>query len=239
MDNFLSGSGWNQKQTIGESCCFLLSGARRNVGLDSNNNNAKLLPAFAGLGCLGFLRSLSLVLAVLICATILPLKAISQNFLAHEVKAVYLFNFASFVTWPQASFESDSQPLNYCLASSAQVEQSLAEALQGEIVKGRSLALRQLGDDESLSGCHILYFENASGKKLNDLLASAPTKGLLVVTDFQTDRTKPASINLLESGEKLSPLINLQIARANELLVSSKLLRIAQVNYGLTSSVEP
>ncbi len=167
-------------------------------------------------------------LAFLLIAAI-PTQTDAQDFEIHQVKAVYLYNFASFVSWPRSAFRDPNAPLVYCVIDETDTSLALKQVLAGEKINGRPLEMHLISPNKSVSACHILYIDKVQKSNLSQILLSVDSTGILVVTDFDVEKPTQVAIRLLEKRDRINPVIDVGVARSQSLAVSSKLLRIATV----------
>ena len=158
-----------------------------------------------------------------------------QSIEEHELKALFLFNFASFVTWPPQAFESRASPIRYCVTGDGALTRALRQLLRGERIKGRPLALRTLSDGQAAGACHVLYLPSQSPDPFPDLLADVAEKPALTVSDRREFVATGGMVALIRDRSRVRPIINLEAARNAGLRISSKLLRLSIV----TNTSEP
>jgi hypothetical protein len=141
-----------------------------------------------------------------------------------QLKAVFLFNFAQFVEWPPAAFETADTPFTICVLGKDPFGADLDEAVRGERVLGRPFAVKRHSQIELVGTCHILFVADADTRHVLPLLPSL--RSTLVVSDA----VQPGvMIGFLKQRHRIRLQINLAAANQAGLSVSSKLLRIADV----------
>lgn len=96
------------------------------------------------------------------------------------VKATFTYRFASFVTWPQASFPEESAPVRLCVLGAEPFAQVLDKATQAQRVGGRPLAVRRLTGAEEAVQCNIVY---VTGERAEATLRATRGRPVLTVTD--------------------------------------------------------
>ena len=145
-----------------------------------------------------------------------------------QVKAVYLYNFASFVNWPKAAFKDTRSPLEYCAVGGGAVANALRIAISGERVDGRTLALRAVNRPDELRGCHVLFISQQTGRGGEALLAAVDSY-TLTVGDRSGFAQRGGMIELTRKNKRIRPLINMATVARSDIQISSKLLRLAKV----------
>lgn len=110
-----------------------------------------------GFACLSLSRCVSF--ALLLAVTVLHAGDPTSKPPIREdsLRAAFIYRLATFVSWPQESFESAAAPIRICLlAGSTELERVLKLAA-GKVQAERSLELRILHGSDSWSNCHLIY----------------------------------------------------------------------------------
>lgn len=94
------------------------------------------------------------------------LTSVAQTAQEHEIKALFLYNFANFVFWPSSAFESPSSPMRYCAMGHSKVVDTLTNLIDGEQVGSRLLTLQRV---DTLDEIKIVTFFLSMQKKASDL----------------------------------------------------------------------
>lgn len=146
-----------------------------------------------------------------------------------QVKAVFLFNFSSFVHWPADAFTAPAQPFTICLLGGDEMASHLAEAISGESMDGRPMQLRRLGTPEEGAGCQVLFIGSAQAARLASTLEMLRGRRTLTVSDLDGAARRGVMIQLLKDNNRIRLAINIDEARQAGLVISSNLLRPAQI----------
>lgn len=147
----------------------------------------------------------------------------------YQIKAVFLFNFAQFVEWPPPAFADESSPLVIGVLGDDPFGPFLDEVVQGESVGGRPLAIRRYRRPEEIADCHILYIARSEAARLGQVVTGLPDRGVLTVSDIEGSARAGVMIRFFAENKKIRLRINLEAARAADLVLSSKLLRPAEI----------
>jgi len=153
--------------------------------------------------------------------------AAAQAFSAAQVKAAFLYNFAKFVEWPGAAFDSADAPFVLGVLGSDSVGAAARELLRGKTVKGRPLVVREVADPEAARGCHLLFVGRNEEGRLEAILAALRGAPVLVISDMERFAERGGMIELLTVGQKIRFVIDAAAARAAGLTLSSQLLELA------------
>lgn len=146
-----------------------------------------------------------------------------------QIKAVFLFNFARFVQWPEGAFAAVDSPFHICILGTDPFGRDLDEVVAGESVDGHPMAVRRLGSADEARDCHIAYVDAADADNFQDALAAVQDRPTLLVSDLERAAEQGAVIQFHRDGSRVRLRINLAAARSAGLTISSKLLRPATV----------
>lgn len=134
--------------------------------------------------------------------------------------------FPQFVTWPPESL--DGRPtIDLCVAPPNPFGSDLASLVEGEVVSGRSLAVRTVDTVAGLRGCHLLFVREATRNAVHPLLAAAQLLPILTVGDDEDFLDQGGIVALRLVGGRVRFDVNDEAARHVGLRISSQLLTLA------------
>ena len=175
------------------------------------------------------LKGVWLVLAIALLTTGLVLPQPSSTSPEYQVKAVFLFNFTQFVEWPENAFEDEQAPLVIGVLGDDPFGSYLDETVQGEKVNGHPLIVRRFYNAEDAKACHILFINGAAKEKVKQALIDLKGRSVLTVGDVTDFSRQGGVVRFFNENNKIRIRINLEAAKAANLTISSKLLRLADV----------
>lgn len=142
----------------------------------------------------------------------------------HEVKAAYLFNFASFVEWP--AVEPGGAVIDFAVLNAPLLEAALERFARGRTVQGRNVRVRNIRSINELRDDDVLFVGAAENWRLRQLI-SAVRGPTLVVTDASDGLSAGAMINFQLVDRRVRFEIALPAAQEAGLTLSSRLLAAA------------
>jgi hypothetical protein len=154
--------------------------------------------------------------------------AIDEGASAPALRAAFMYNFAKFTEWPANVIPRD-QPMVFCVRDDAPMAEALEQILKGRAVGGHALAVRQVGLDNGLRACHLLYASGLDAKRTNELLGTVERLPVLTVGDFERFAQMGGVANFFVEDGKMRFAINIESAQRAGLRVSSKLLMLARI----------
>lgn len=147
----------------------------------------------------------------------------------YQVKAVYLFNFGQFVEWPSHAYETPRAPFVIGVMGEDPFGKTLDDVVRGESLGSRPLIIKRFRDTDDITACNILFIGRNESARLSKALAAVRGRSVLTVTDIDGAERQGAIIVLYNDKNRIRMRINLAEARASQLVISSKLLRPAEV----------
>jgi hypothetical protein len=171
----------------------------------------------------------ALAAAVVMCLAVASEVVAQDNPASMEanVKAVFLFNFAKYVTWPPIAVgERSPAEVRICVTANDGFFARLKSAVQGEDIDGRPLRPVALEGLDDAKTCQILYVGDAQTPDAKAWLNAV--RGHQVLTVGDGSLTDDTVITFVRDSNRIRFDINRASASRSNLNVSSKLLRLAR-----------
>ncbi len=134
-----------------------------------------------------------------------------------KVRAVFLFKFAAYVTWPHGKSGSD---LTLCTYGGDPFE-GILDTL-GRLQKDAP-SVRHIKSRKGIAGCDLLYVEDADDLSL---VGEAP---ILTVSSERDFAKEGGMIEMRQTSGKIKLVVNLTSLKAANLKASSRFLDVAEV----------
>jgi YfiR/HmsC-like len=147
----------------------------------------------------------------------------------YQVKAAFIYNFAKFVTWPQESFASATDPINICIFGQNPFGHWLYDTISGRAIEGRGLTVRNIAAPGEASSCHILFVDTAQDKRSLAALRESKLAGILTIGESSAAENAGVIVDFRLDGGRIRFDINLQAALQEKLQISSRLLNLARI----------
>jgi hypothetical protein len=144
----------------------------------------------------------------------------------YEVKAAFLYKFASFVEWPG---ETHNLPIGICVLGQDPFGDGLDRAVKGKTVNGRPFKVRRVKATDPLNGCGIVFVSASERGRLTGILSRLEDGGALTVGDVPGFCERGGIVNFDLTGGKVGLEINVSAAEKAGLQLSSKLLSLARI----------
>jgi hypothetical protein len=152
-----------------------------------------------------------------------------RKFDEREIKATFLFNFAQFVEWPAASFADAQAPLVIGVLGNDPFDDVLDAVVRGEVIKNRPLMVTRFRRLEDVAACHILFVSSSEEPRYAHIAAALQGRAILTVGDSDGFARSGGMVRFITEKNHVRLRINLAVARAVGLTISSQLLRAAEL----------
>jgi YfiR/HmsC-like len=150
----------------------------------------------------------------------------------YQVKAAFLLNFAKFVEWPGAAFTDEKSPLVLGVVGEDPFGGAL-DALEGQIVRNRTVQVKRLSNTDGIRKCHLLYIGTSEAGRIRDIVSAIGEASVLTVSDgLERFAQHGVSINFILSDNKVRFEINVTVAKKAGLSMGTQLLQVAKVVEG-------
>ncbi len=168
----------------------------------------------------------------------LPSQAIAQDVLyeAKEVKAAFIYHFATFVQWPETS--TSDEVFEIAVLGADEVAAELEKFLPGRAIQGRPIEVRRLQSIGEVRDAAVLFIGDDQTDRLAEQVQSIEDRPCLVVTDSPGALRVGAMINFEIIDQRVRFEISLTAAERAGLAISSRLLSAAMF-VDTTSAIEP
>ncbi|MES2320455.1 MAG: YfiR family protein [Pseudomonadota bacterium] len=182
------------------------------------------------------LLPLRCLLAVLLCMLLGAAQAQAPGpALERQVKAAYLFKFASFVEWPESSFARPDSALHIGVAGSDLLAEQLERMVAGRTVNGHPVKVRRLQAGDALADLHILFIDNSFERgAMAAMLNAARGQSLLTVSDAGDALALGCMISFVVADDKLRFDVALRYVSSSRLRISARMLAVAHRVQGAT-----
>jgi hypothetical protein len=144
----------------------------------------------------------------------------------YEVKAAFLYKFASFVEWlPEAA----NKTLCIAVIGDDRFGGALDEVVKGKSVNGRGFSIQRFKSGREAAGCQIVFISGSEKKRVRAILDQLEVPGILTVSEIPGFCEAGGMVNFEILEDKVRFEINPDAAERGGLKVSSKLLSVAKV----------
>jgi hypothetical protein len=144
------------------------------------------------------------------------------------IKAAYLFNFIKYIDWPPDVLGPQDSEIHLGVLGENPFGKAL-QTLEGKMVKGRRLSVREAHQVADLKGCQLVFISASESDRLAAILQALKHYKVLTVGESQGFAENGGIINFIEERNKVRFQINLEAAKRCGLTISSDLLKLAKI----------
>jgi hypothetical protein len=153
----------------------------------------------------------------------------------YQLEAVFLFNFAKYVDWPATAFPNATAPITIGVMGADPFGENLQHMVEGKLINGRPFVIKHLASDSELSGCQILFISHSEAASTGGTLSKTSGLPILTVGEDPVFAQNGGIINFVLKNGNVRLQIDLSAARKAGLIISSRLLAVADVVKGKAS----
>lgn len=186
----------------------------------------------AGPGPAGPRRWCDVAAGVLACFSVLAAganRAHAQASREYDLKAVFLYNLASFVDWPASAFERPDAPFVIGVVGDDPFGPVLDDVVAHEYVGAHPFVVRRFRRPEEATPCHLVFVSNSEFRRYRDVLRHFRGRPVLTVGDLPGFAEAGGMVGFGTQNARLELYVNPRAMREGSLDVSSKLLELAHI----------
>ncbi len=145
------------------------------------------------------------------------------------VKAVYIFNFASFVEWPEDENAPVPPTFDICTLGEDEVSTLLPGVIKDEKLGQTPLRHLALSSSDTLQSCRILYLSTVDDETMSNVRNAVNGRPILTVSDQAGFAVRGGHIEFGLLRKRVHTIINRRSVNTSGLRVSAQLYRLATV----------
>ncbi len=145
-----------------------------------------------------------------------------------QIKAAYLYKFASYVDWPASAFTQADTPVTIGVLGADEIAVELSHIKKAHHPGARPVEVRRLKPGEAMAGIQMLFIGREESAKLKRLQDSLPSRPVLTVTDAAGALAAGSVINFVTVDDRVRFEVSLAQAELSGLKISARLLGVAQ-----------
>ncbi len=159
----------------------------------------------------------------------LPAHSQADGLREYQVKAAFLYHFATFVDWPSSTYKYTNGHLRICIMGKDPFGKNLDATMRSKKIGDYPLEIRRNPKKTTLRHCHLLYLNASQSSKLKIYRQQYGNANVLTVGENDTFLKHGGMIKFFIADQKVRFAINPDAINHTNLKVSSKLLRLAKI----------
>lgn len=144
----------------------------------------------------------------------------------YQLKAVFLLNFARYVTWPEEAL-AGSEAIDICVLGRDPFGEHLT-GLEARQAQGRTVKVHFPPSPEQTGGCEVVFVAASEQRRLNAVLRELTVRPVLTVSDIDGFVEAGGNIGLVTVDDRIRFDINRATVFQQHLRLSAQLLKLAR-----------
>jgi hypothetical protein len=178
------------------------------------------------MAAMSFLRRALVALVLAVSASASASAQDSVRLVEQDIKAGLLYNFLRYTQWPPAPVRN--APMVVCLYGGDPFNGRLSP-MAGRTVNQRPIELLMIDTQPQLERCSLVFInaeQRADWPRLRPYLAR---RSILTVSDYEGFAREGGMLEFTRVNERVAVRVNVEAARAVNLTVEERLLRLASI----------
>jgi hypothetical protein len=155
-----------------------------------------------------------------------PARAAAAAYPEEAVKAIFLYRFTGFVTWPVSA--ATATQFTIAVLGAENVAEQLKEFLPQHPIQGKPARVAVIQGLGQLGDAQVLYIGPDFAGKLSVLIEALKDRPILIVTDKPGALEQGSTVNFLLEEQHVRFEISTVAAKRSGLLIGSGLLAVAE-----------
>ncbi|MEA2326421.1 MAG: hypothetical protein QOE68_1380 [Thermoanaerobaculia bacterium] len=169
----------------------------------------------------------SLLLTACICIARIAAAATGAEY---QVKAAFIFKFATYVRWPATAGVDVTTPFVIGILGKDPFGTALSEVVRGQSIQGRVILVGSVGSVEEARHCDLVFVSSSERVNLPQILAALRGSPVLTVIDVDQFAEQGGMIGLVMTEDNhIRFNINKAAIERPGLRASSQLLHLARI----------
>ena len=101
--------------------------------------------------------------------------------------------------------------------------------LANGVVRGKNVVARRIAMPAEAQDCHVLFISASEERRLPEIVQALNHRDVLTVSDIPQFALRGGMIQFVNDKNRIRLRINLEAAQAANIVISSKLLRVAEI----------
>ncbi len=165
----------------------------------------------------------------IVCGSLLggPSWAAKKDLSEYALKGAFLYNFALFATWPGDAFQNDDSPLVIAVFRDRTVVETIQDAVQGEMIRGRPVTVKRI-DVEVVDSAHLLFVPDSEVEAFYAVQRAFAGRPILLVGESRDFIQHGGVLNFFVEDNRVRFEASQQTTEHAHVALSSKLLTLAR-----------
>ena len=147
----------------------------------------------------------------------------------HEIKALYIYNFTKYITWPPVKTGPPLSDFTIGVLAPPEITEDLTRLTRDKRRDGAAFVIRPISAPKDAAGCQIVVLMTPDRQIITNLLAATKSAAVLTVGEGEDFVMMGGMISFVRRKANVKLQIELESARRAGLELSSRLLQVAEL----------
>lgn len=172
-----------------------------------------------------FIRNIAVVLLLLCCALPSIVLAAQDE---SAVKAAFIYNFVTFVEWPNKAKKS-KKVTNICVLGEDAPVTTYLNKIKEKVRNTSPIEILDKGRDSRIDECHILYISKLNSEDVDYMIGKSRNYSILTVSDVKGFAQRGGVVGFVVSEGKVRLESNVTSTKNAGLVIDSELLELMTI----------
>lgn len=149
----------------------------------------------------------------------------ARTFSEYDIKAVFLYNFVDFATWPD---DGENKIKQICVFGDNPFDTALKD-LANVDAKNNTVEIHYTRDLKEILDCHILFISQSEKNHVPKIINMVNHSPVLLVSDIKDFASRQGMIGFVLHANKIRLEINLVLINASGIKLSSSLIELSTI----------
>jgi hypothetical protein len=160
-------------------------------------------------------------------------KADSAPSKEYQVKAAFIYNFINFIEWPEQIMGDDIKEIKIGIIGDDPFKAAF-DPIKSKLVKNKKIVIERFGsfkklkEKEAINNCHLIFIASSEKGNCKTIVETIGENTILTIGDHKKILRNGGIIEFFEEDNKIRFNINNEQAKKAQLVIRSKLLRLAK-----------
>lgn len=142
-----------------------------------------------------------------------------------DLRAAWLYKFASYIKWPKERLPEDKTSLVIGVFGRDPFGKTLDTTLKDKKLGTHPIEIQRFEEASKAAASHLLYVSTTDSDELDAIFEALHGKPIVLVGDGTTFTKRGGAISFRRDGRKMNFTVNVQALKAAGLEASSELLK--------------
>jgi hypothetical protein len=150
----------------------------------------------------------------------------------YQLKALFVYNFGTFIEWPEGTFADAKAPfvIGVLGSASADLISTLNQIAASKTIGERKIVIERYKSIDEMKDCQVLFVSRSVPlQQQSKIIETVGSRPILTVGESQNFATNGGDVNFFIDANKIRFEINLEATKQQNLKINARLLAMARI----------